>query len=83
MTQDAPKPLLTRKQAAGYLTANWFSCSKFALDRYATLEVGPPYRRRGPNGKGGSYYTKEDLDRWAEWFLLPPEQKGTPPVREE
>ena len=75
MSHDANGPLLSRKQAAQYLSTKWFKCGVSALAKYARLEIGPPYRHIGPNGKGTTFYSTTDLDEWAQWFLVPPKDR--------
>lgn len=52
--------LLTRKEAAAYITANHFKISHRTLAIYASDEIGPPYRLLG----GQAHYKPADIDSW-------------------
>ena len=64
------RKLLTRKEAADYLTQHHFRTSLNLLNRYAIEQVGPKYVCR--QGRGQSFYRPDDLDEWARGFLRPP-----------
>lgn len=64
---------LSRKEAAKYLTDQWFCVSKSSLDKYAANQLGPPYKTRGLNG--AALYTTQDLDLWAQGALKDPAPK--------
>jgi hypothetical protein len=64
---DTPaRAYLSRKEAADYLTENYFPISKYALARYAMSKIGPEARTR-PGG-GQCLYLKTALDKWAQAF---------------
>jgi len=64
---DTPaRAYLSRKEAADYLTENYFPISKYALARYAMDGTGPEARTR-PGG-GQCLYLKTELDTWANAF---------------
>jgi hypothetical protein len=67
---------LDRKQAAEYITARYFPCSKATLDKHAVKLTGPAYSCTGPNGYGPAYYRPEDLDAWCNaQFKVPTNRK--------
>lgn len=57
---------LDRKEAATYITARYFPCSKASLDKHAVNETGPDYSVVGPNGGGLAFYLLADLDSWCQ-----------------
>lgn len=67
--ENCPR-LLTRQQAAEFLTANGFPTSKATLAKRACLGGGPTYQDY--NGK--SMYSPENLLKWAESRLSAPRQ---------
>lgn len=60
---------LSRKEAATYLSENWFRCSVSRLAKLAFLKQGPDYGREQGTGRSG--YTRENLDRWAAGVYRP------------
>ncbi|MDX2277641.1 MAG: helix-turn-helix domain-containing protein [Hyphomonadaceae bacterium] len=59
------EPLLTVKQAAGYL-----SLSKSRLDRWRSYGGGPPYIRLGGIAGGAIRYRQSDLARWVDANMI-------------
>lgn len=58
---------LTRAEGADYLTERGLKISKGTLQKIATTKGGPPYQLFG----GRAYYTRPNLDAWAEAKLSP------------
>lgn len=56
------RKLLTRKEAAAYLTATYFKITARTLAVYVTDGYGPPYRLLG----GAAHYSRKDLDDWVD-----------------
>lgn len=55
-------PMLSRKEAADYITTNHFPVTAKTLATYASDGVGPPYRVIG----GSARYRPGDIDAWVE-----------------
>jgi hypothetical protein len=60
--------LLSRGEAAHFLTAKGFKTSTATLNRFAWSGGGPAYRKYGKRAS----YAPDDLIRWAEGRLSPP-----------
>lgn len=71
---------LTRKEAAQYLTKEWFRVSESTLARYASDGIGPPARKITGLGATGSlaFYMRSELDGWARSFPIV-QNDDTPP----
>lgn len=54
--------LLTRREAAAYITENHFKISARTLAIYASDEIGPPYRILG----GAAHYSQAEIDAWVK-----------------
>lgn len=69
---------LTRKEAADYLTRNYFRISVGTLNRYASNQEGPRFTYL--NGGGPCLYRRDWLDTWARSFEpAGGEEPPTPP----
>jgi hypothetical protein len=75
--------LITRRQAAQYITQNYFPCSAATLAKRAVYGSGPPYQKAGQI----AVYSPPRLDEWAASRIgaeikstaeLPPEQRPHP-----
>lgn len=56
------RKLLTRKEAATYISANYFKITARTLADYASAGIGPPYRLLG----GAAHYNRQDIDEWID-----------------
>lgn len=61
MGEKGSRKLLTRKEAAAYITENYFTISAKTLAAYSH-HAGPTYRILG----GMAHYKKDDIDQWVE-----------------
>ena len=61
-TGQPTRKLLNRKEAAAYITANFYKVSARTLAIYASNDEGPPYRILG----GAAHYTQADIDAWVD-----------------
>lgn len=67
---------LNRLEAAAYITAQYFPCSKATLDKHASKFTGPDYSSIGPNAGGRAFYQADDLDAWCnKQFQIPLNRK--------
>lgn len=75
--QTSMKPdRLNRLEAAAYITAHYFPCSKATLDKHASQCTGPDYSSIGPNAGGRAFYQADDLDAWCKkQFQTPANRK--------
>jgi len=74
---EAPTPtrkLLTRKEAATYITETHFKISARTLAFYASEDIGPAYRILG----GAAHYNRADIDSWVN---SPVHDGNVPPTR--
>jgi hypothetical protein len=69
------RAMLTRKDAAAYLTERYFRVSVSTLNRRACEGNGPRYVCRGERAGGEAFYKPADLDRWARQWLKAPERR--------
>jgi hypothetical protein len=75
MASYPEREMLTRKEAADYLTRRHFRVSVSTLNKFAGQDDGPPYLCRGPKGGGEAFYFPADLDQWARAYLRKPNTK--------
>jgi hypothetical protein len=62
---DQQEPLLTREQAAAFLTERGYPTTKTNLDRHASDRTGPQYQAYGRF----ALYAKDELLAWARHRL--------------
>ena len=62
MGETGTGKLLTRKEAAEYITQAHFKITARTLAVYASEGIGPPYRLLG----GQAHYRRADIDSWVE-----------------
>jgi hypothetical protein len=56
------RKLLTRKEAAAYISAAYFKVTARTLAVWASSDKGPPYRLLA----GQAHYTRKDIDDWLD-----------------
>ena len=70
MSRAAKRRFLRRKEASDYVKEQYgVPCEDSTLAKYASTGGGPVFRKFG----GKAMYTPEDLDRWVEEKLTPPQ----------